>query len=132
MSIRHYSVAGVWGRLLKLSINVLVPHIWALFTFYPHSAGVLFVCLFACLFFVLLCCLRGQRQCKWGRGRRRGRENPKQAPHCQCRARHRAQTHETMRSWLELKPRIRPLLSHPGTLPPVLQVFRGHVFHWTL
>ena len=38
--------------------------------------------------------------------RERGRETPKQAPSCQHRARCRAGSQETVRSWPELKPRV--------------------------
>ena len=52
-----------------------------------------------------------------GGQRERGRENPKQAPHCPCRARCRAQSHPTLRSWPELKPRVR-CLSNWATQAP--------------
>ena len=43
-----------------------------------------------------------EREITSGEGQReREREDPKQAPHCQHRARHGAQTHETMISWPE-------------------------------
>ena len=41
-----------------------------------------------------MCVCERERENKQGRGRERGRENSKQAPHCQHRARLRALTHE--------------------------------------
>lgn len=43
------------------------------------------------------------------------RENPKQAPHCECGARRRAQTQELWDlTWAETKSQILNRLSHPG------------------
>ena len=39
-------------------------------------------------------------------GAERGRKNPKQTPHCHCRAQCGAWTHGTVRSWPEPKPRF--------------------------
>ena len=44
--------------------------------------------------FFLSLFILGERENKWRRGRKRGRENPKQALHCQHRARCGAPTHE--------------------------------------
>ena len=72
-------------------------------------------CWLACFLFFLkdYSFILRETETAWvGRGRERGREgerkreNPKQASHCQRRAWHGAQTLETMRSWLELKPRF--------------------------
>ena len=46
-------------------------------------------------------------------GRERGRQNPKQALHCQHKAQHGAQTHE-LRDYELSQSRMLTLLSHPG------------------
>ena len=53
-----------------------------------------------------------------GEGQKKGeRENPKQALCCHHRVRHGAQTHETMRSWPELKPRVWRLTNRATWVP---------------
>ena len=59
-----------------------------------------------CYFFSVLFIWETQRQSKGGKSRKRGRENLKQPPCCQCRAWGGAQTHKTVRSWPEPKPRV--------------------------
>ena len=56
-----------------------------------------------------MCAQEGQRE--------RERENPQQAPCCQCRARHRALIHEATRSWPEPKPRVRGLTDRATQAP---------------
>ena len=69
-----------------------------------------------------------QRPCEWGRGRERETENPYQAPHCQCRAQCGARTHETVRCWLEPKPRVRCLTDWATQVPPSLNFLAIHLF----
>ena len=52
-----------------------------------------------------------------GQRRERGRENPKQTLCCQRRAQCRVQTHETVRSWHELKPRVWHLTNWATQVP---------------
>ena len=61
-----------------------------------------FLSFLKCLFIYLF----WKRESREGAERERERENPKQALHCQHRARHKARSHEPLRSWPELKSRV--------------------------
>ena len=62
--------------------------------------------------------------------RKGGRENPKQAPCCQCRARCGARTHEATRSWTKPKPRIRRLTNWASQTPQNVNLKIEHRGAW--
>ena len=55
--------------------------------------------------------------------RERETQNPKQAPHHQRRAQCGARTHKTMRSWPELKPRVRCLTNWATQAPLTISYY---------